>query len=101
MEGGATSVVMDEWVRPAHAVTDHLTAVSGVTAERLDGATHTLATVQDALLTAVGVRDVLVGHSLATDLKVRRVSSLPPRTHAHTHTRLPAGARAAIVHLLA
>ena len=77
VEGGATRTVIDEWVKPAHAVTDHLTAVSGVTATHLETATHTVSSVQDLMLTHVGVRDVLVGHSLANDLKVGALSPPP------------------------
>lgn len=77
VEGGATRTVIDEWVKPAHAVTHHLTAVSGVTATHLETATHTVSSVQDLMLTHVGVRDVLVGHSLANDLKVGALSPPP------------------------
>ena len=69
---GSTAVVLDEYVKPAAAVTDYKTAVSGIEAHHLEAATHTLSHAQDKLLSLVRVDDVLVGHSLCSDLKVSK-----------------------------
>ena len=40
------NVVLDEIVKPSCAVIDYNTTFSGITAEQLDTATHTLSTVE-------------------------------------------------------
>lgn len=67
------SVVVSKLVKPDKEITDYKTEYSGITAERLEGVTTTLAEVQDELLQIVSSNDILVGHSLESDLKVLRL----------------------------
>ncbi|KAK9472039.1 uncharacterized protein V1510DRAFT_418460 [Dipodascopsis tothii] len=68
------NVVLDELVRPPHAVTDYLTPYSGITAALLEPVSTTLADVQARLLALVGADDVLVGHSLDNDLRALQLA---------------------------
>lgn len=70
-------VVFDELVTPPKPVTDHLTQFSGITPERLATATHTLETVQEALVTGddplITPHTILLGHSLDCDLAALKI----------------------------
>lgn len=70
-------VVFDELVTPPKPVTDHLTQFSGITAERLATASHTLETIQEALVTGpdplITPHTILVGHSLDCDLAALKI----------------------------
>ncbi|KAI9229257.1 MAG: hypothetical protein DHS80DRAFT_22525 [Piptocephalis tieghemiana] len=61
-------VQMDELVMPPRPILDYLTKFSGITAEMMVGITTTLEDVQRRLLDLISPRDVLVGHSLNSDL---------------------------------
>lgn len=63
-------VVYDTFVKPDEEVTDYLTRYSGVTEEIVNAATVTLQDVQKKLLETVSSTDILVGHSLNSDLNV-------------------------------
>ncbi|OCF37620.1 hypothetical protein I316_00747 [Kwoniella heveanensis BCC8398] len=69
--------VFDELVKPPKDVIDYRTQWSGITAERLTHATHTLASVQSALLTGpnplITPHTILLGHSLECDLTALRI----------------------------
>lgn len=53
----------------------HSYRYSGMTAERLAGATHTFDDVQRRLTELIDFNTILVGHSLECDLRTLKVSS--------------------------
>lgn len=66
-------VVFDWFVKPEEEITDYVTKYSGITAEKLEGVTTTLFDVQTEILKTVSSSDILIGHSLESDLSVMRV----------------------------
>lgn len=69
--------VFDELVRPPDPVTDYRTKWSGMTKERLASATHTLSTIQSALVTSssalITPHTILLGQSLECDLNALKI----------------------------
>lgn len=61
-------VVFDTLVKPEAAVIDHLTAVSGMSADTLAGAEASVDDVRDELGWHVRADDILCGHALENDL---------------------------------
>lgn len=66
-------VVFDLLVKPDQEILDYATKYSGITAEILQGVDTTLAQVQKLILETVSCSDILVGHSLESDLGVLKI----------------------------
>ncbi|WPK26838.1 hypothetical protein PUMCH_004200 [Australozyma saopauloensis] len=66
-------VIYDTYVKPQEEIIDYKTKYSGITEEILEGVTTTLEEVQEKLLSLISDSDVLIGHSLESDLKVLRL----------------------------
>ncbi|WVQ83395.1 hypothetical protein IAT38_005536 [Cryptococcus sp. DSM 104549] len=69
--------VFDELVKPPVPIIDYRTQWSGITAERLAPAVHTVATIQELLVTGesplITPHTILMGHSLEFDLTALRI----------------------------
>ncbi|WWC87181.1 uncharacterized protein L201_002067 [Kwoniella dendrophila CBS 6074] len=69
--------IFDELVKPPKDIIDYRTQWSGITAEKLQHATHTLSSIQAALSTGpnpiITPHTILLGHSLECDLIALRI----------------------------
>lgn len=68
-----SEVVYDTYVKPEEKITNYLTKYSGITEEIANAATATLLDVQKKILDTIASKDILIGHSLDSDLNVIRV----------------------------
>ncbi|CAK9435514.1 uncharacterized protein LODBEIA_P02410 [Lodderomyces beijingensis] len=66
-------VVFDELVKPTEEITDYVTRYSGITEELLKDVVTTISDAQDLFLRHVHSEDILVGHSLESDLRVMKI----------------------------
>lgn len=66
-------VVFDSLVKPEQEILDYATKYSGITPEMLEEVTTTLEQVQERLVLTVSSTDILIGHSLESDLKVLKL----------------------------
>ena len=60
-------------VKPENEIVDYNTRFSGIKEEDMEGVTTTIRDVQAVLLMKFNSRDILIGHSLESDLKVLKV----------------------------
>lgn len=65
--------ILDTLVQPKSKITDYLTVYSGITEEMLEGVTTTFEDVQNMLCEKVSSDDILIGHSLDSDLGVLKL----------------------------
>eukprot|EP00959_Pyramimonas_sp_CCMP1952_P274508 5738508-Pyramimonas_sp.AAC.3 len=63
--------LLDEYVSPPSPVIEYRTNISGITEEHLESATKSLRDIQEFILANIARDDVLIGHTLNSDLKVR------------------------------
>ncbi|KAL6946792.1 hypothetical protein ACO0QE_001641 [Hanseniaspora vineae] len=66
-------VVYDQLVKPDVEIVDYLTKYSGITEEMLRPVTYTAKQVQQDLLQLISLDDVLIGHSLQSDLNILKL----------------------------
>lgn len=66
-------VVYDTYVKPEEEIIDYVTRFSGVTEEILEDVTTTAQDVQQRMLEIVSSTDILIGHSLESDLRVMQI----------------------------
>lgn len=66
-------LIYDKLVKPDVPIIDYLTKYSGITEEKLRDVTTTLKDVQEDLLNIISSKDVLIGHSLQSDLNVLKL----------------------------
>lgn len=67
------NLIYDKLVKPHVPIVDYLTKYSGITEEKLQDITTTLQDVQGDILRMISSDDILIGHSLESDLNVLKL----------------------------
>ncbi|QLG72961.1 hypothetical protein HG535_0E00450 [Zygotorulaspora mrakii] len=68
-----SNVVYDKLVKPDQPIIDYLTQYSGITEEKLINVSTSLNDVQNDILKLISEDDILIGHSLNSDLNVLKI----------------------------
>lgn len=63
----------DTYVKPSTPIIDYLTKYSGITVEKLENVTTTLSEVQQKVIDIIHKQDIIIGHSLESDLNVIKI----------------------------
>ncbi|CCE85493.1 Piso0_005090 [Millerozyma farinosa CBS 7064] len=84
-------VVFDTFVKPDEEIIDYVTKFSGITPELLEGVSTTLEDVRNKLLSIISSSDVLIGHSLESDLNILKIKhpTIVDTALCYDHTRGP------------
>lgn len=67
------NVVYDKLVKPDVPIIDYLTQYSGITEDKLRDVTTSFQDVQNDILKMISADDILIGHSLKSDLNVLKI----------------------------
>ncbi|CAI5756674.1 unnamed protein product [Candida verbasci] len=70
------NIIIDELVKPIEEITDYVTKYSGITEELLKKVETKIEDVQKLFLEKVSKNDILIGHSLESDLIVMKIKHL-------------------------
>lgn len=84
-------VVLDTFVKPDEEIIDYVTKFSGITPELLEGVLTTIDDVRNKLLSIISSLDVLIGHSLESDLNILKIRhpTIVDTALCYDHTRGP------------
>ncbi|QPG74415.1 hypothetical protein FOA43_001744 [Brettanomyces nanus] len=65
--------LIDELVKPEEEIVDYVTKYSGISEKLLENVTTRLSDIQDMIISKVSSDDILIGHSLESDLNVLKI----------------------------
>ncbi|GMM45849.1 Rnh70 protein [Pichia kluyveri] len=67
------NIIIDKLIKPSEPIVDYVTQYSGITEEQLIGIETTLDDIQNEILSIVSSNDILIGHSLESDLNILKL----------------------------